>query len=64
MTGKEKVHRIFDRDQAQRTLDTLELTVEEHRATHDNDDGIRSRLARIYALKMMLNKPVVEGELV
>ncbi len=64
MIKKTKVHRIFDRDQAQRTLDTLELTVEEHRETHKNDDGIRSRLARIYALKMMLNKPVVEGELV
>jgi hypothetical protein len=64
MREKTKVYRIIDRDQAQRTLDTLELTVEEYREMHKNDNGISARLARINVLKMMLSKPVVKGELV
>ena len=55
--------RVFDRNQAVKTLHSLEATVEEYRRTHHSDDGIRARLARINALKSMLNKPQLEGEI-
>ena len=63
MITKNIEHRVFDRKQAQKTLRTLEAAVVEYRKTHKNDDGIRTRLARIFALQSMLNKPAVEGEL-
>lgn len=62
--AKSKVHRVFDRDQAVKTLHNLEAKVVEYRKTHRSDDGIRARLGRIYALRSMLNKPVIEEELV
>lgn len=49
-------HRVIDKEQIQRTLCLLEGTVKEYRATHRTNDGIRSRLARIAVLKMMLKK--------
>lgn len=56
--------RVFDRDQAVKTLANLEAIVVEYRRTHRSDDGIKVRLGRIHALRSMLNKPIeVEEEL-
>lgn len=46
--------RSFDRTAAEAALLRLQETVDEYRATHRTDTGIKNRLTRIAVLKMQI----------
>jgi len=46
--------RFFDRTTAEKALVSLQGTVDEYRATHRTDTGIKNRLTRIAVLKMQI----------